>query len=402
MPTSPRRIEVVRGPQSALWGSEAIGGVIAVNGDRRRSAVRSAVGSEAGSFGFGARSASGSLAEDEDRSLSLRRRLAARDGHRRLRRQRRQGRLSQPLGPSSRRPGRLAPAIRLGASGFALSGRSEFDGFDPVTFAPCRYARQQPQPARGRAPLGRVRRTDSALERAHRRLAPLARATAISSTDDEINRTSGRRATLDAQLQRQFKTAAIEHRLILALDHESEEFKASDVNFGGATNQDRDRKHSSLTFEWRADAGPVTADLASAPRRLQPLQGRHDGCAHRCWPTSVSGFSIAASYGEGIAQPTFFDLYGFFPDSFVGNPSLKPERSRGFEASLRYRKDSFGASADRLPPAPARRDRRRLRSRHLPLQHGEPVGAKPPFRDRGRRSTMRSATSCACPPITPI
>ena len=27
------RIEVVRGPQSALWGSEAIGGVIAVDGD---------------------------------------------------------------------------------------------------------------------------------------------------------------------------------------------------------------------------------------------------------------------------------------------------------------------------------------------------------------------------------
>ena len=48
------------------------------------------------------------------------------------------------------------------------------------------------------------------------------------------------------------------------------------------------------------------------------------------------GFSLAGSYGEGIAQPTFFDLYGFFPGSFVGNPALKPESSRGFEASLRY------------------------------------------------------------------
>jgi len=28
----------------------------------------------------------------------------------------------------------LLPALTLGASGFALNGRSEFDGFDPVTF----------------------------------------------------------------------------------------------------------------------------------------------------------------------------------------------------------------------------------------------------------------------------
>ncbi len=160
---------------------------------------------------------------------------------------------------------------------------------------------------------------------------------------DEINRTSGRRFTLDAQLQRQFKTAAIEHRLILVLDHESEEFKASDVNFGGATDQDRDRKHNSLTFEWRADAGPVTADLAL---RRDLFNRFKDATTVRASLLADvgHGFSIAASYGEGIAQPTFFDLYGFFPNSFVGNPSLKPECSRGFEASIRYRKDSIGAS----------------------------------------------------------
>src|SRR5437868_13802943 len=43
------RIEVVRGPQSALWGSDAIGGVIAVNGtnDERGHAASA----EAGSYG---------------------------------------------------------------------------------------------------------------------------------------------------------------------------------------------------------------------------------------------------------------------------------------------------------------------------------------------------------------
>ena len=56
------------------------------------------------------------------------------------------------------------------------------------------------------------------------------------------------------------------------------------------------------------------------------------------------GFSLAGSYSEGIAQPTFFDLYGFFPGSYVGNPDLKPESSRGFEFSLRYRKGPVGAS----------------------------------------------------------
>jgi vitamin B12 transporter len=56
------------------------------------------------------------------------------------------------------------------------------------------------------------------------------------------------------------------------------------------------------------------------------------------------GFALAGAYAEGIAQPTFFDLYGFFPGNFVGNPSLEPESSRGFEGSLRFRRADFAAS----------------------------------------------------------
>ena len=113
--------------------------------------------------------------------------------------------------------------------------------------------------------------------------------------------------------------------------------------YGGASNQDRDRKHHGLTGEWRADAGPIVADVAV----------RHDMFNRFEDTTSLraslladvgSGVSLAASYGEGIAQPTFFDLYGFFPGSFVGNETLKPERSRGFEVLLRYRQGQLSTA----------------------------------------------------------
>src|SRR5690242_5655239 len=125
------RIEVVRGPQSALWGSDAIGGVIAINGlDDEPGFGASA---EGGSFGFARASASGAMTDGRlnlsgaagwQRATGIDSFGAPggdKDGYHNL-----SGRLRASLA--------LNPSLRVGASALALTGKSEFDGFDTVTF----------------------------------------------------------------------------------------------------------------------------------------------------------------------------------------------------------------------------------------------------------------------------
>lgn len=332
------RIEVVRGPQSALWGSDAIGGVIAVNG--LADAPGHSVAAEGGSFGVRRVSASEALVTDRaslSGAIGWQRATGInsvagpgdRDGYRNF-----SGRL--------RGAWKLAPNIQLGAAALALTGRSEFDGFDPITFAHTDTL----DSSRNRLTAGRLWSdfgNDTSAWSGQLAASLLGSSNRNYLADDPLNRTSGTRRTLAAQAEHRFETGPIAHTLIAAAELERETFQARGTLSGLSTDQDQSRAHQSLTGEWRTDAGHFSGDLAL----------RHDWFNRFRDATNVrasvlaragGGFSIAASYGEGIAQPTFFDLYGFFPNDFIGNPSLKPESSRGFEASLRFRRSSVSAS----------------------------------------------------------
>jgi vitamin B12 transporter len=333
------RIEVVRGPQSALWGSDAIGGVIAVNGLPPVATGYSA-SAEAGSFGFGRASASGAAtAGNANLAGALAWQRASgidsfdgqgdQDGYRNF-------------AARLRGSWALSPRVEIGAAGFALSGRSDFDGFDPVTF----IHENTLDSSRNRLAAGRLWLSGGDDEDG---LSGTLATSLLGSSnrnflgEEEINRTEGKRWSAGGQAQYRFATGPFRHVALLALDHDRETFRARDTIYFGGSNQDRHRSHDALTAEWMSELGPAVADLAIRHDRFSAFRDSTNVRASLLVRVGA-GFSLAGSYSQGIAQPTFFDLYGFFPGSFVGNAGLRPERSKGFEGSIRYRSGGVQAA----------------------------------------------------------
>jgi vitamin B12 transporter len=333
-----RRIEVVRGPQSALYGAEAIGGVVALYTDPDEVGTRGSALLEAGSHDF--YRGSGRIAfGTSDRSLGLYggfQRSAGIDS----------------VGRGGERDGyenaTIGGAGRVQASdtiGFRFAGRyvnaiSEFDGSDPRTFKRANTLDESRNRigalriAADVAPAGsglNVTLGGTLLDSANRNRRGSVRR----------NQTEGRRRSLDALASLDLATGIVGHRFSLAADYEDEGFRATDQSFGGGTNQERSRERAAIVGEWRASLGDrLTTDVAV---RHDAFEGFANATTVRASALlDIAGpVSALLSYSEGIARPTFFDLFGFFPGRFVGNPDLKPERSRGFEAGLRYRTDAL-------------------------------------------------------------
>ncbi len=329
------RLELVRGPQSALWGSEALGGVVAMRSPDPLGSARAAVAGEIGSRDFAR--LSGSLVSGGERSgLALTGSYVRGDG------------IDILGGGSGDRDGfetatvggraivSLAGTVQAGAAGRYIRHRAEFDGRNPVTFARADTAdASAARTAAGRLWLGfgdDASPWQGLVETQHLDSDNRNRTGAVRT-----NNSYGRRSRYRGQLTRRLGAGAARHILIAAAEREEERFGTRDLRFGGASDRDLARGRTALIGEWRAEwSDMLVTDLAV----------RHDDFSRFEDATTVraqaelrvgGGLSLLASFGEGIAQPSFVDLFGFGPGSgFVGNPVLRPERSKGVEGGLRY------------------------------------------------------------------
>ncbi len=331
------RIEIVRGPQSALWGSDALAGVINVITRQPTEAFSAQGFAEGGTF-------------------------ATWSGGARL--------SGKVLGARS---GLAVSRVKSAGSNSSRTG-DEKDGYENTT-ATLSLA-GNPTDALALEFLGRYSDTSKAFDTIDFMVTGLpADSGDVTDVDLGYFRAGGRLALRDGQwtqrLQTTWTTSDTDNRnefgptgstaadkygvyyqttwrfsppspavtddagnaITLALERERENFRQRGTATPyGDPNQDQHLDNSAVAVELL---------LQPLNRWSVSLSGRYDHNsefdsvgtvrATTAWTTSGTGTKLHASVGTGQKAPTFIERFGFFPDQFVGNPALKPEKSTGWE-----------------------------------------------------------------------
>ncbi len=325
------RIEIIRGPQSATWGTDALAGVINIIRRKEVHDQHIALSAEYGSFDTinlgvdggirrGRAQLSAGLAYLDTDGSNISRQGDERDG-------------AENTNLNAALDFAASDAWRLLFSAQHVDSTTAFDDFDyaltglpvdadRVTEAERNYLRAevQYQPDEARLSGGfSVNWMDSENE----------------NISDGVFNSSTAAETLELRFKSSVllgDQAAKAHRLTFLLEHDEVDFSQRGIASPfGDPNQQQDYEATSYAAEYVGN--PFTGLNWTLSGRLDDFS---DFDQAKTWQLAVSqrispALRVRGSVGTGSKAPTFTERFGFYPDFFLGNPLLKPETSKGWE-----------------------------------------------------------------------
>jgi vitamin B12 transporter len=332
------RIEVLRGQQSALYGSDAIGGVIQYVTPSGREYPGLRVRAEGGSFGtYSGAARFGGYADSLDYVLNAAYYntdgvVVARNG-------------SDEIGAESfSASGKFvfAPVenfalTAVGRYSHLYADTSPQDFNFPPNPATYGYAVDGNDTTETDATYGLVKGELDLFDGAWNHTVTLQGVWADRTNDSgsaPIFMTEGTRRKFTYATSHYFRGDGTENSLTLALDNEHETFRNVPIGPPTPVNDERSLDTTGLIAEYNLNLNGHIG--LGGVFRHDWHSGFENSDTYRIHGSYMfeDGLRFHSAYATGFKAPTNFELFGFDPGSFIGNPDLKPELSRGWEAGV--------------------------------------------------------------------
>lgn len=331
------RVEVVRGPRSSLYGSEAMGGIISITTRKGKTSTWH------GSVSLGSDNTkevtAGTTVGSNKTQLSINSSYLDTDGF-----DSRNGGNSDADGYDNKSVNvsiqhKLSDKTALSLNALYAKGTNEYDGFglsDPITFAPVGVDEAATRDDFLQQNLGFKVESDltdtwsTQLSFGEYRDETDDFASNTSLADGTVSEVSSFFNTKRQQINWQNSLSLGDNALlVLGVDHQKDNVSKTSPAF-----QKNSRKNTGFYAEY---LGNVAAHDYQVSLRTDDDEafGQHTTGSLSVGRNFGSNSRLTASYGTAFKAPTFNDLYWPVTPFFVGNPDLIPEQSKNLEIGLR-------------------------------------------------------------------
>jgi vitamin B12 transporter len=143
----------------------------------------------------------------------------------------------------------------------------------------------------------------------------------------------GERLLLDLQGSRSFAVGVTDQSVNFGIQSEQRDFANIYVGYDVA-NYQADDAQNSLFAEYLVNLDQTYMGLSIRRDwndRFANATTTRGTVSHILLRSDSARSRLHFSFGQGITNPSFFELFGFAPATFIGNPDLKPEQSNSFD-----------------------------------------------------------------------